>query len=53
MNKVFLLSEINELKKIDKTNSLAVSSLLETLIKKNIIKREEFNEKAKDGTFIL
>lgn len=53
MNKIGLLAEINDLKKIDKTNSLAISSLVETLINKKIIKREEFNKKAKDGTFIV
>lgn len=46
MNKIDLVSQIGDLKEIDYRNTLAVATLIELLIEKNIITRQEFARKS-------
>ena len=48
MNQVNLVSQISDMKTIDYRNTLAVASLIELLIEKQIITRHEFARKAQD-----
>lgn len=46
MNKIDLISQIGDLKDIDYRNTLAIATLIELLIEKNIITRQEFARKS-------
>lgn len=46
MNKIDLVSQIGDLKEIDYRNTLAIATLIELLIEKNIITRQEFARKS-------
>ncbi|SDL29487.1 hypothetical protein [Natronincola ferrireducens] len=46
INEVDLLGQISDLKSIDYRNTLAIATVIELLIDKNIITRQEFAKKA-------
>jgi predicted transcriptional regulator len=46
MNQINIISQISNLKSIDYRNTLAISTLIELLIEKEIITRHEFAKKA-------
>lgn len=46
MNKIDLIGQIGDLKEIDYRNTLAIATLIELLIEKNIITRQEFARKS-------
>ena len=47
MNKVDILAQIGDLKEIDYRNTLAIASLIELLVDKGIINRQEIARKAR------
>ncbi|SET75219.1 hypothetical protein SAMN05660297_03378 [Natronincola peptidivorans] len=46
INEVDLIGQISDMKNIDYRNTLAIATLIEVLIEKNIITRQEFSKKA-------
>lgn len=46
MNKVDLIAQISDLKDTDYRNTLAIATLIELLIEKNIFTRKEFAKKS-------
>ncbi len=46
MNQVNLVGQIGDLKEIDYRNTLAIATLIELLIEKNVITRQEFARKS-------
>ncbi|AOY75432.1 hypothetical protein [Clostridium formicaceticum] len=46
INDVDLIGQISDMKNIDYRNTLAIATLVELLIEKNIITRQEFARKA-------
>lgn len=46
MNEVDLIGQISDMKNIDYRNTLAIATLIELLIEKQIITRQEFARKA-------
>lgn len=46
MNQIDLIGQIGDLKEIDYRNTLAIATLIELLIEKNIITRQEFARKS-------
>lgn len=46
MNKIEIISQIGDLKEIDYRNTLAIATLIELLIDKGIITRQEFSRKS-------
>ncbi len=46
MNQIDMVGQIGDLKEIDYRNTLAIATLIEILIEKNIITRQEFARKS-------
>lgn len=46
MNEVDIIGELADLKEIDYKNTLAIVSIIELLIEKNIVSRTDINKKA-------
>lgn len=46
MNKLDLISQVSDLKEIDYRNTLALATLIELLVEKDIITRQEFAKKS-------
>lgn len=46
MNNINLISQLGDLKEIDYRNTLAIATLIELLIEKGIITRQEFSRKS-------
>ena len=48
MNKLDILAQIGDMKEVDYRNTLAVTSIIEVLLEKNIITREDIARKAEE-----
>lgn len=46
MNKIDIIGQLSDLKEIDYRNTLAIATLIELLIEKGIITRQEFARKS-------
>ncbi len=46
MNKLDIISQLGDMKEIDYRNTLAITSIIELLVEKNIISREDIARKA-------
>jgi|Deesub1362A_J573_1020465.scaffolds.fasta_scaffold04622_3 hypothetical protein len=47
MGEIDLVAQIADIKEINYKNTLAIASLIELLVEKNIIRKQEFAQKAK------
>ncbi|HHU48260.1 MAG: hypothetical protein ACOYEH_05785 [Caldicoprobacterales bacterium] len=48
MNKLDILAQIGDMKEIEYRNTLALTSIIELLLEKNIISREDISKKAEE-----
>jgi len=48
MNKLDVLAQIGDMKEIEYRNTLAITSIIELLLEKNIISREDISRKAQE-----
>ena len=48
MNKLEIMAQIGDIKEIEYRNTLALTSLIELLLEKNIISREDISKKAEE-----
>ena len=48
MNKLDVLAQIGDIKEIEYRNTLALTSVIELLLEKNIISREDISKKAEE-----
>ncbi|HHY81297.1 MAG TPA: hypothetical protein GX505_01280 [Clostridiales bacterium] len=48
MNRLDVLAQIGDIKEIEYRNTLAITSIIEVLLEKNIISREDISKKAEE-----
>ena len=48
MNKLDILAQLGDIKEIEYRNTLAITSIIELLLEKKIISREDISKKAKE-----
>jgi hypothetical protein len=48
MNKLEIMAQIGDIKEIEYRNTLALTSIIELLLEKNIISREDISKKAEE-----
>lgn len=48
MNKLDVIAQIGDMKEVDYRNTLAITSIIEILLEKKIINREDIAKKAKE-----
>ena len=48
MNKLEIMAQIGDIKEIEYRNTLAITSIIELLLEKNIISREDISKKAEE-----
>jgi hypothetical protein len=48
MNKLDVIAQIGDIKEVEYRNTLAITSIIEILLEKNIINREDIAKKAKE-----
>jgi hypothetical protein len=48
MNKLEIIAQIGDIKEIEYRNTLALTSIIELLLEKNIISREDISRKAEE-----
>lgn len=48
MNKIDVIAQIGDIKEIEYRNTLAITSIIELLLEKNIISREDISSKAEE-----
>jgi len=48
MNRLDVLAQIGDIKEIEYRNTLAITSIIELLLEKNIISREDISKKAEE-----
>jgi hypothetical protein len=48
VNKLDVIAQIGDMKEVEYRNTLAITSIIEILLEKNIISREDFAKKAEE-----